>query len=246
MTSVSTNGMRLAVCMALLGLTSSPAYAQQDDDWQFALVPYAWIIGISGTVGVANVTAELDISFDEIVENLEVGGLVHFEAKKRRWSAIFDGIFLAIGQGTERPPAAVDVDQAILEFGGGYQVTDVTSVVFGGRFVSLDTGLQLFLGDMPTLSGSLSWVDPFVGLRARTDLNDRWTVDARGDIGGFGAASDFTWNIAAHIGYRLTPSLTLLSGYRVLDIDYEDGTGRDAFIFDVRTSGLQLGLGMTF
>ena len=230
----------------LLAVTSTPASAQQDDDWQFALIPYGWITGISGTVGVANVSTELDISFDEIVENLEVGGLVHFEARKRRWSAIFDGIFLAIGQGAERPPAAVDVDQAILEFGAGYQLTDVAGIVFGGRYVSLDTRLQLFLGDSPTVGCSQSWVDPFVGLRARTDFNDKWTLDAQADIGGFGAASDVAWNLAAHIGYRLTPRLTLLGGYRILDIDYEDGTGSDAFVFDVTTSGLQIGLGMTF
>ena len=241
----STACSAVLIC-GLLTLMSTPASAQQDDDWQFALVPYAWVTGISGTVGVAGVTAELDISFDQIVENLEVGGLVHFEAKKRRWSVIFDGIFLAIGQGTERPPAAVDVDQAILEFGGGYQLTDVAEIVFGGRYVSLDTRLQLFLGDSPTVGVRQSWVDPFVGLRGRTDLNDKWTLDAQADIGGFGAASDVTWNIAVHIGYRLTPRLTLLGGYRVLDIDYKDGTGRDAFIFDVTTSGLQLGLGITF
>ena len=162
-----------------LSTVSAPASAQQDE-WEFVLAPYGWISGMNGTAGVAGATTELDISFGDIVENLEIGGLIHFEASKGRWTAIFDGVYMGIGQGSVQPPAAVDVDQTLLEFGAAYRFTDVVALLAGGRYISLDTRLQLFLGDGATISGSQSWVDPFVGLRVHTDLNERWTVHARG------------------------------------------------------------------
>jgi hypothetical protein len=232
--------------MTLFSLAvATPADAQQDE-WQFVVAPYGWISGLNGTAGVAGRTAELDVSFGEIVENLEVGGLVHFEATRGRWSVILDGVYMGIGQGSTRPPAAVDVDQGLFEFGTAYRFTEAVSLVGGGRYLSLDTRLQLFLGEGVTVSGGESWVDPFVGLRTRTDLNERWTLHAQADIGGFGAASDFTWNVAGHLGFRLTPRLTLLGGYRALGVDYDNGTGLDRFVYDVTTSGLQFGLSAEF
>ena len=38
----------------------------------------------------------------------------------------------------------------------------------------------------------------------------------------------------------------LLGGYRALGIDYEDGVGLDRFLYNVTTSGLQLGLSVAF
>ena len=233
------------IALVALSTVSAPASAQQDE-WEFVLAPYGWISGMNGTAGVAGATTELDISFGDIVDNLEIGGLAHFEASTGRWTAIFDGMYMGIGQGSVQPPAAVDVDQVLFEFGAAYRFTDVVALVAGGRYVSLDTRLQLFLGDGATISGSQSWVDPFVGLRVHTDLNERWTVHAQTDIGGFGVASDVTWNVAGHLGFRLTPRLTLLGGYRALGIDYEDGVGLDRFAYDVTTSGLQLGLSVAF
>ena len=57
------------------------------------------------------------VGFSDIVENLEIGALVHVEARRQRWSVLFGGIFLAVGEGIPNPPGAVDVDQVIAEVG---------------------------------------------------------------------------------------------------------------------------------
>lgn len=47
---------------------------------------------------------------------------------------------------------------------------------------------------------SNSWVDPIIGARLSADLSTKVMVNLRGDIGGFGVGSDFTWNGSAFIG----------------------------------------------
>jgi len=44
-----------------------------------------------------------------------------------------------------------------------------------------------------------TWVDPFLGarLQLRPSAESRWSWTMRGDIGGFGAGSEFTWNASA-------------------------------------------------
>ena len=41
---------------------------------------------------------------------------------------------------------------------------------------------------------------------------------------------------------RLSERTSLIAGYRLLDIDYDDGTGADRFLYDVQTSGPNAGL----
>ena len=72
-------------------------------------------------------------------------------------------------------------------------------------------------------SGALQWVDPVIGLRARHEFAPGERFETRGDIGGFGAGSAFSWEVYggyAHdfefSGLKLTSSL----GYRALSVDY--------------------------
>ena len=73
-------------------------------------------------------------------------------------------------------------------------------------------------------SGTLEWVDPFVGLRIRHELAPGRELQFLGDIGGFGVGSDLTWQLFA--GYSFDFSIwqsTLLHGlvgYRALAVDY--------------------------
>ena len=46
-------------------------------------------------------------------------------------------------------------------------------------------------------SGTLEWVDPFVGLRVRHELAPGRELQFLGDIGGFGVGSDLTWQLFA-------------------------------------------------
>jgi hypothetical protein len=70
-------------------------------------------------------------------------------------------------------------------------------------------------------SGTLDWVDPFVGLRVRHVLSPGKELQFLGDIGGFGVGSDLTWQLFAGYGFEFwQSSLHGVIGYRALAVDY--------------------------
>ena len=94
------------------------------------------------------------------------------------------------------------------------------------------------------ISGSQSWVDPFIGMRARYNFTDRWYAIAKADIGGFGVGSNLIWQAYGALGYHLTKSgnTTLELGYRHMAIDYES----DEFLYDTTMSGAMIAIGFHF
>jgi hypothetical protein len=86
------------------------------------------------------------------------------------------------------------------------------------------------------------WFDPYIGLRARYDFNDRFYLTAKGDVGGFGVGSDFAWQAEAALGLRLTERISAEAGYRALGVDYDE----DGLTYDTITHGAQVTLGITF
>lgn len=81
-----------------------------------------------------------------------------------------------------------------------------------------------------------------IGIHGATDLNDRWFLQGGGDIGGFGVSSDLIWQANVLLGYRITPNLSSLTGYRALGIDYSSG----GFLVDTIAHGPVIGLTYRF
>ena len=66
-----------------------------------------------------------------------------------------------------------------------------------------------------------------------------------GDIGGFGAGSDFAWSALGLVGYRfemLGLDSSALVGYRALGQDFDTGSGANKFKWDVTMHGPIIGL----
>jgi hypothetical protein len=93
-----------------------------------------------------------------------------------------------------------------------------------------------------TVSRTDDWFDPYIGLRARFNFTDRLYATAKGDIGGFGLDSDFTWQAEAALGCQLTARVFAEAGYRALGIDYED----DGLTYDTITHGAEVTVGINF
>ena len=84
------------------------------------------------------------------------------------------------------------------------------------------------------------------GVRVRIDLTEKLLFNLRGDIGGFGISSEFTWNVITIFGYNISQKTTMWAGYRFLGVDYEEGEGPSLNKFDVTMSGPLLGLSYHF
>jgi hypothetical protein len=86
------------------------------------------------------------------------------------------------------------------------------------------------------------WFDPYIGLRGRYNLNEKYYLVGRADIGGFGVGSDLSWQASAGIGWRLSERLYSEVTYRALGMDYD----RDGFVYDMVMHGPEIALGLEF
>jgi hypothetical protein len=254
--------MVLAVSVVLLALVAPLAYGQttapvasqpvtpastpppKEDKWEFTIAPYLWATQINSKVTVKGRSAEMTTYFSDIVDNLNVGFLGHFEAAKGgKWGFFLDVIYLNLhgdgdivtvrNTGQPAPPTrnlTLTLQAAIVEGGGFYRLGTWS---LAGKPVTVDAlgGLRYWYmaGNLDTTSplnasGNDYWVDPFIGARGQVDLTKKLWFNLRGDVGGFGVGSHFSWNGLAGFGYRFTPALTGILGYRAMYVNYKRST----------------------
>ena len=71
-------------------------------------------------------------------------------------------------------------------------------------------------------SGAIDWIDPVVGLRMRHQFSPGQELQLRGDVGGFGVGSDFSWQLFGGYGFAFGESWSGVIGYRALSVDYSE------------------------
>jgi len=231
-----------------------PVLRAADTDWEFATALYVPLMGLEGDIGVAGLPpAHVDISFGDILKELDAGLSGSFEARKGPWSITADGIWLKISasqQGIANSYLRLSQDQVMASLSVGYEIysSESTSIdlAAGVALNSIDADLDLLTPRLPVQvrsgSGSQEWLDPFVALRFRQDLGGCWTFFASGAYGGFEVSSDEYWQAVVGLGYRLSESTTLALAYRVISVDYHQG----GFVYDTETSGPNVGLIIRF
>jgi hypothetical protein len=171
--------------------------------------------------------------------------------------------------GTLSAALGVDFEEAVVEVGGAYEVMKWDShtaidVLAGARYWHQDMSVNLALtGTLTDLGGldvsrgiaiarggSVDWVDPVVGGRIRYNLAPGQDLMLRADVGGFGAGSQFSWNALAAYSFvfakRDGVTYSGVLGYRALDVDYEQGSGRTKYVYDVLQHGPITGLTIGF
>ena len=243
--------------------------AAQDDalsagGWQFTVAPYVWFLSVEGDVTLRGITSDVDASFSDIWDNLNIGGFLFAEAKKGPISIFTDTIYADLEADRSLGPLSVnaDVDLLVFNFGLRYKVAEVRLSERGAEH-PIDLAIEPSIGGrlfhveaditpsrLPTISESETWVDPILGLRLSTDITPRLNAFALGDIGGFGVSSDITWQLMAAIGYRFgifgENDANLAIGYRAIHDDYETGSGTNRFAIDATFKGPILGLQLLF
>ena len=114
----------------------------------------------------------------------------------------------------------------------------------GLRLASLGLDAELTPGILPGRSKywTRTWVDPVIGLRTQTHLTHWLFIPVRGDIGGFGANSELTWQALAGVGAQISRWFALVVGYRALGYEYDQAN----FRYDVTTHGPIVGLNFEF
>jgi hypothetical protein len=244
----------VALMLFALVIAASPAAAQAPagDSWKVTIVPYFLGAGMNGTSAVAGQELAVDMSFSDILENLQFGAMGLVVARKGNWGVGGDAIWMALGaNGTTPGPVGVtgsaDMNQGAFAFYGLRRLGPAADVFFGGRVNTLQANLRFNGPGQHSADGSKTWFDPIVGLQLRTpDTGKRWHAQVYTEIGGFGVGSSFTWQVFPSFGVNLARWVSLEFGYRWLDIDYTSGADNTLFKWDVLTQGPVMGFGFRF
>ncbi len=215
------------LAILMFAATAPVAEAQSSsDEWQFQIAPlYLWAVNIDGTMTIRDrVDQDFSVNFSDAFDNLEAAFTVHFEAGKGRWGLMADvsRLNLSGSQAIQTPgeTADIDIENLILEGGGGYRFAETWWVIAGVRYFKLETDIGFQLDIAPEISVNESWTDLYAGLLWRPELGKRWTFSGRFDVGAGG--SDLVWNASAILDFQIGKWAAILGGYRHLDYDYKN------------------------
>ena len=255
---------RIVVGVALLWMAVPCLAAEADERWQFEFTPYLFGSALTGTTGAAGVTADVDVSFGDILENLDSGFMAMFEARKGPWGFALDGVYFRLkdqktdswqgpgGIGTATGDLEATMTEQIYQLAVSYRALDAATKldwIGAARYTQLDTDLDLVTTTGPVLPGgtralgaSESWWDPVIGIRVITPFAERWSLVGYADVGGFGVGSDVSYQALAGVNWQFSETFAAKFGYRYFYQDYRN----DAFVWDMAAHGLYIGLGIRF
>jgi hypothetical protein len=253
---------------ALLSSTALPvaaAASSGSDQWEYEAMIYLWGSAIDATTQTGG---DIDMSFSDIVKDLDMAFMGTFGARKGKWSLLADAIYMDISQsdgGSETVPilgGAVNVTRSvdtditmkswITTFGAGYNVVNneraTLDLVGGARYLWLDVDVKLNLsrdGEFLQTSRQVKvsesdhvW-DGIVGIKGKINLDKNWYLPYYADVGTGGSQS--TWQAMAGVGYAFKWGDVLLA-YRYLDYNFDS----DFMLDDMNISGPALGARFRF
>jgi hypothetical protein len=236
--------------------------------WRAEFNTWIWLVGLDGNTGIGSHTVEVDASFGDVLEKsdsvLAFSG--RLEIGKGRWGAFLDGMYSDLGVEDQTGPlGATDVDSTfqmtILDIGLMYRVAQwepegealrnarkiSLDLYAGARYTNLD--VEVSPARVASRAKNVDWVDPIVGAKFVLPIAERWSLQANADVGGFGAASDFTWSATAVVRYDFflgDHPFALFAGYRAIGQDYSDGDGAEKFTWDMVQYGPMFGFSILF
>lgn len=227
-----------ALCAGLLAL--APVHAEEagtGDGWQFAAAVYLWGADIDGETATGS---DVDVSFDDLFDNLNAGFMGSFEARNDKWLVLSDLMYLdvsadktakatvPVGQTQIQLKAEADVDLKGLVFQllGGYKLfSDGRSrlnLIGGARYLDLDMDAKVKISavgssqsEKISLSGHV-W-DGVIGVQGNYAMGQRWSLPYYVDIGT--GQSDFTWQALAGVNFHASSTLDVVLAYQHLEWD---------------------------
>lgn len=226
--------------------------ATSESEWDFSVTPYGWASGLVGTVGAKGHKAHVNLSFSDVLGQLNKTGMISFTGKKGNRYFFFDGMYLDISNGGTTSIsdvfADIDVTTTRLQAALGTTFLKGDSFVLSGfagiRYWDITNRLTLSSpsGILGTYKDSESWLDPILGIRYEKNLSNRLSLLTMLDIGGFGVGSDFTWGGMINIAWKCSERTSLNLGYRYLYVDYEN----NGFTMDTYNDGIFAGITFRF
>ena len=248
-----------ALTLALLCICLISGPATLASEWEWELTPYLWVSDTSLDATVNDTQIGATLEFSELVDKLDIAGMVHFEGHRGRAGFLLEVNYLELSDDKTIPDlpmivgdttAHAELDMLIGEAGGFYRIAgekERLDILFGVRVFDMGLDLDLnFPADADrTFSRDETLLDGFVGARVLADLSPRWSWWARVDAGT--GDTELSWQATMGLGVRLGKSgkNTLMMAYRHLAFELEDGSSGITDV-DLELSGPVVGFRFGF
>lgn len=236
--------------IAALVLPATALAAEHDGQWRVGAEIYLWGADTEITAAAGQ---EVDASFNDVIDNLEMAFMGSLGARKDRWSWFGDVMFVGIEASNTVPatipgvPTPVDAsvrleqDAWIVTAGGGYELSSTSDsnvdFVGGIRYFDLTTDVRVDLGGGLTgaVVDSSDVLDAVVGIKGQTGLAHKWTLGYYADVGA--GQSDLTYQAVVDFNYAYS-KVAVGFGYRFLKWELD----RKGYLDDFQISGPFVGL----
>ena len=193
--------------------SGSPSTAA--DPWRFSVTPYAWALGISGSVSYNDTRlGQVEMSPGNVLSNLNGAAMVVAQAQRGRLGFYLDAIYGDLTVDNSRTVqqaslnASTRIDMTILTVAPSYTLHQSPSLildgVLGARFLWQNASTTIRLaetGQSVTGQASVNLADAIVGLKGRYNLGSSgYFVPFYVDIGG-GQSSSLTTQAYVGLGH---------------------------------------------
>ena len=248
-------GMRTNLAAAALAATmmmTSAVQAQDSSgDWRQTVFLYGMGVMIDGDAQIGPLTVPVDVSISDLFDALDFGAMAQYRVENGTWSYSLDATYMDLGwsgatqQG--RADASLSTEQLTVMGTVGRRLTPHLEALFSAAYFDLSADLRLRVLNQTAAAGrDASWVDPMVGLNYVAPIGGRWSLNLRGDVGGFGVGSDLTLHGWATFHRQNSESFSWYFGYRYIAYDYETGTGASYQRYDLQQHGPGAGIAFSF
>lgn len=197
--------------------------------WSGKVTLYGWLPVINGKQQGRDGEPLVDLDTNDVLSRLDMAFMGAADISKDRWSLLLDAVYVDLSNDAEwvqgRVKTSTGLRLGMYTVAAAYRVYDDKGFVDlygGGRYFNstADFGIAT---DRRGRSGEvkLDWADPIVGLRASWPINERWSLAGFGDVGGFDASSDLSWELYGGANYDFSDHWQGTIGYRYMSVLYE-------------------------
>ena len=222
---------------------------QVTDGWRVSVSPYAWLPWVNTTdSGGGAASANVDLSLNQILNNVKSGGMIAGEVHYGKWGLSLDLANAVVSHASSvsfhGDPAYRIGKKATLQatlFGAMGTYTAFNSkdlyvdALAGVRWISLTTSFDaVLLADRSIRTNPSSVASAtygVLGVNSRYRIMDsNWYVPVYADIGTAGGPNHQTWQAMTGVGVALSKMVDASLTYRAIGFDVKSGPNNQDLI----------------
>ena len=175
----------LTVLATTASLSPGVASAQQSSDSFFRVTPYLWMLGMDGTTAVLGQDTDVDMSFGDILDVLNIALSVNMEWNTGKWFFVLDPLWSDLEADFATPgplpiTGKIEIELIIADALVGYALNENFDIYAGARYYDQDIKV-VPSGAAPSVSLGDDWTDFTIGFRAHTEVGDKWSFSGKLD-----------------------------------------------------------------